>query len=254
MTDPSRTTQHPQKEKVGFPAYSLPEILYEDNHLIAVNKRASDIVQTDKTLDTPMTDAIKEYIRQEYNKPGNVFLGVIHRLDRPVSGVVLFAKTSKALERMNQQFRDREIHKKYWAIVKQKPPKDADHLKHFIKKNAQQNKSYLYNKFIEGSQVAELKYQLLGASDNYYLLEVELLTGRHHQIRAQLASIGCPIKGDLKYGYPRANPDVSISLHAHFLSFKHPTRDEIINIIANPPADPVWDFFNNAFPNPPTHA
>lgn len=247
MNGPSRTFQHPQKEKVGFPSYTVPEILYEDNHLIAVNKRASDLVQTDKTLDTPMTDAIKEYIKREYNKPGDVFLGVIHRLDRPVSGVVLFAKTSKALDRMNKRFRDREIEKKYWAVVREKPPKDADHLTSYIKKNARQNKSYLYNNFVEGSQLAELKYQLIGASDRFYLLEVELLTGRHHQIRAQLAAIGCPIRGDLKYGFPRANPDVSISLHARYLSFQHPVKDELITIVANPPSDPVWDFFVKAF-------
>lgn len=250
MSDSPSAAPHIHREKVGFPAYTMPEILYEDNHLIAVNKRASDIVQTDRTLDTPMTDAIKAYIKDTCNKPGNVFLGVIHRLDRPVSGVVLFAKTSKALDRMNQQFREREIEKKYWALVRERPPKDSDHLVHFIRKNSQQNKSYLYEKFVEGSQNAELKYQLIGASDNYFLLEVELLTGRHHQIRAQLASIGCPIRGDLKYGYPRANPDVSISLHARFLRFNHPVKNEIISIVAPPPKDPVWDFFSKTFPTP----
>lgn len=232
----------------GFPFYTLPEILFEDNHLIAVNKRASDIIQTDKTLDTPLTDTLKEYIKKQYDKPGNVFLGVIHRLDRPVSGVVLFARTSKALERMNEQFRSREISKTYWAIVKERPPAESGHLKHFIKKNQRQNKSYLYDHEVEGSQNAELRYKLIGASDRYFLLEIELLTGRHHQIRAQLASIGCPIRGDLKYGYPRANPDVSISLHARSLKFHHPVRDEEITIIANPPRDPVWDFFMSALP------
>ncbi len=227
----------------GFPFYTLPEILYEDNHLIAVNKRASDIIQMDKTLDTPLTDTLKVYLKKQYDKPGNVFLGVIHRLDRPVSGVVLFARTSKALERMNEQFRAREISKTYWAVVKERPPQEAGHLKHYIKKNQRQNKSYLYDEPVEGAQSAELKYKLMAASDRYFLLEVELLTGRHHQIRAQLASIGCPIRGDLKYGYPRANPDVSISLHARCLKFRHPVRDEEITILASPPKDPVWDYF-----------
>ncbi len=235
------------REQGDFPSYTMPDILYEDNHLIAVNKRPSDIVQTDKTLDTPMTDAIKAYIKESCNKPGNVFLGVIHRLDRPVSGAVLFAKTSKALDRMNQQFREREITKKYWALVKEAPPETEGHLVHFLKKNARQNKSYLSTDFTEGSLRAELKYKLLGKSDHYYLIEVELMTGRHHQIRAQLASIGCPIKGDLKYGFPRPNPDVSISLHARFLQFQHPVRDELISITAKPPADPVWDFFLRNF-------
>jgi 23S rRNA pseudouridine1911/1915/1917 synthase len=241
--DNGRPASDPFDKFNVFTSCNMPEILYEDNHLIAVNKRASDIVQTDKTMDTPMTDAIKAYIKKTCDKPGNVFLGVIHRLDRPVSGVVLFAKTSKALDRMNQQFREREITKKYWAVVKQQPPETSGHLIHYIRKNARQNKSYLSDHFVEGSLRAELKYTLLGKSDNYYLLEVELMTGRHHQIRAQLASIGCPIKGDLKYGYPRPNPDVSINLHARFISFKHPVRDEIISITAKPPADPVWDFF-----------
>jgi 23S rRNA pseudouridine1911/1915/1917 synthase len=224
-----------------------PEVLYEDNHLIAVNKRASDIVQTDKTLDTPMTDAIKEYLKKAYDKPGNVFLGVIHRLDRPVSGVVLFAKTSKALERMNLMFKNREIIKKYWAIVKNPPPTEQGHLIQYIKKNERQNKSYIYPNQIEGSLMAELKYNLIGKSDNYFLMEVELLTGRHHQIRAQLSSIGCPIKGDMKYGFPRPNIDISVSLHSRRLEFDHPVRDEHIVILANPPRDPVWDFFKDMF-------
>ena len=225
-----------------------PEILYEDNHLIAVNKRASDIVQTDRTLDTPMTEAIKEYLKAAYGKPGNVFLGVVHRLDRPVSGVVIFAKTSKALERMNLMFKNREIVKKYWALVKNAPPEQYGHLKNFLKKNEKQNKSYLYSEPVKGAQLAELKYELLGKSDQYFLLEVELMTGRHHQIRAQLAEIGCPIKGDLKYGFPRPNKDVSISLHARSIAFVHPVKDQPVRIIANPPADPVWDHFLKMFP------
>lgn len=227
--------------------YYGPEILFEDNHLIAVNKRASDIVQTDKTMDTPMTELIKEYLKQTYDKPGNVFLGVIHRLDRPVSGVVLFAKTSKALERMNQMFRDREISKKYWAVIKEPPPHEQGHLVNYIKKNERQNKSYIFPDQQKGAILAELRYKLIGKSDNYYLLEVELMTGRHHQIRAQLANIGCPIKGDVKYGFSRPNLDVSISLHSRILAFKHPVKLEDVKIIAEPPSDPVWDYFGQKF-------
>jgi 23S rRNA pseudouridine1911/1915/1917 synthase len=227
--------------------YSCPEILFEDNHLIIVNKRASDIVQTDKTLDTPMTDSIKAYIKKTYDKPGNVFLGVVHRLDRPVSGAVIFAKTSKALERMNQMFKDREITKKYWAVVKDPPLEPSGHLKNYIRKNPKQNKSYIYNEPVNGSLLAELKYQLLGQSDRFYLLEVELLTGRHHQIRAQLAGIGCPIRGDLKYGYPRPNKDVSISLHSRSIDFIHPVKGEQMHILAKPPDDPVWNYFLSMF-------
>jgi 23S rRNA pseudouridine1911/1915/1917 synthase len=225
--------------------YTGPEIIFEDNHLIAVNKRTSDIVQADKTLDTPMTVAIKEYLKFTYQKPGDAFLGVIHRLDRPVSGVVLFAKTSKALIRMNQLFKSRMITKKYWALVKEPPPEASGHLSHYIIKNERQNKSYVHDEPIKGSLKAELKYVLLGKSDNYCLLEVELLTGRHHQIRAQLASIGCPIKGDMKYGFPRPNDDLSISLHARSIEFIHPIRKEAVKIVANPPSDPLWNFFLN---------
>jgi 23S rRNA pseudouridine1911/1915/1917 synthase len=227
--------------------YDGPEILFEDNHLIAVNKRASDIVQTDQTLDTPMTAAISDYLRYTYGKPGNVFLGVIHRLDRPVSGIVIFAKTSKALMRMNDMFKYREITKKYWALVKDPPAEISGHLINYIRKNERQNKSYVFPDPIKGSLKAELKYNLLGKSDTYYLLEVELLTGRHHQIRAQLSAIGCPIKGDVKYGFPRPNPDLSIGLHARYLSFIHPVKQEQLTIIADPPADPVWDYFKNQF-------
>lgn len=227
--------------------YPCPEILFEDNHLIIVNKRASDIVQTDKTMDTPMTDAIKAYLRDKYNKPGNVFLGVVHRLDRPVSGAVIFARTSKALERMNLMFRNREITKKYWAIVKDPPEEPSGHLKNFIRKNPLQNKSYIFTSEVKGSLLAELKYRVMGMSERYTLLEVELMTGRHHQIRAQLSHIGCPIRGDLKYGYSRPNQDVSISLHSRSIEFTHPVSGEGLKIKAKPPQDPVWDFFLQIF-------
>jgi 23S rRNA pseudouridine1911/1915/1917 synthase len=226
--------------------YSGPEILFEDNHLIAVNKRASDIVQADKTMDAPMTLTIMDYIKYTYKKPGNVFLGVVHRLDRPVSGVLLFTRTSKALARMNEMFKTREISKKYWALVKDPPPEAEGHLLHYIKKNERQNKSYVYTKEIKDSLLAELKYKLIGQSDRYFLIEVELFTGRHHQIRAQLASIGCPIKGDVKYGFDRPNKDLSIGLHARRLEFIHPIKKEPVLIIADPPADPVWDCFKRA--------
>lgn len=217
------------------------EILYEDNHLIAVNKRPGEIVQGDKTGDMPMSEALKLFLKEKYNKPGNVFAGVIHRLDRPVSGVVLFAKTSKALERLNQQFRERQTTKTYWAVVKNKPNPPAATLIHFLKKNEAQNKSYPGANESGGGLRSELTYHVIASIENYHLLEVNPITGRHHQIRVQLSAIGSPIKGDLKYGFPRSNPDGSIHLHARKLSFSHPITGETITISAPPPnTDQVW--------------
>lgn len=225
---------------------SLAErILFEDNHLLVVNKLPSEIVQGDKTGDEPLPERIKSFLKEKYQKPGNVFCGVIHRLDRPTSGVVVFAKTSKALERLNAQFREKETNKTYWAIVENKPKELKGSLRDYLKKNESQNKSYAVNESTPGAKLALLHYQLLASSDRYHLLEVTIETGRHHQIRAQLSNIGCIIKGDLKYGAKRANKDASIGLHARSLRFLHPTTKEEITLIANPPADAVWDFFMN---------
>ncbi|MBN1952500.1 MAG: RluA family pseudouridine synthase [Bacteroidales bacterium] len=220
------------------------QILFEDNHLIAINKGNHDLVQKDKTGDKALDDRLRAYIREKYNKPGNVYLGVTHRLDRPVSGVVLFTRTSKALSRMNAMFRDGQVDKTYWALVANKPPKDKDTLVHYMVKNERQNKSYCYPDPKPDSKRSELSYELLGQSDRYYLLSVKLLTGRHHQIRAQLATMGCQIKGDLKYGYSRSNPDGGISLHAREISFEHPVSKELVRITARPPSgDKLWDYF-----------
>ncbi|NNF19226.1 MAG: RNA pseudouridine synthase [Flavobacteriaceae bacterium] len=216
-------------------------VLFEDNHLIAINKQAGDIVQGDKTGDMPLSEVVKLYIKTKYDKPGNVYLGVTHRLDRPTSGVVVFAKTSKALPRMNKLFAEKETEKTYWALVKNAPPKPHDTLTHWMIRNHKQNKSYAYNDERPNSKKAILHYKLLKQLNNYYLLEITLETGRHHQIRAQLSAIGCPIKGDLKYGFDRSNPDASIHLHAHKLSFTHPVRNESIDILAPPPRDVLWD-------------
>jgi 23S rRNA pseudouridine1911/1915/1917 synthase len=218
-------------------------ILFEDNHLIIVNKLPSEIVQGDKTGDLSMIDTVKAYIKNTYHKPGEVFLGLVNRIDRPVSGVVLFARTSKALTRMNELLKTREIRKTYWAIVKESPPSDAGELIHYLKKNEAQNKAIVYNKEVAGSQRAHLAYKILARSDQYFLLEIDLFTGRHHQIRAQLSAMGCPIRGDLKYGYPRSNPDASISLHSRSVSFIHPVRKEEITVIAPPPDDILWNYF-----------
>jgi len=225
-----------------MPEYPI-EVLYEDNHLIVVNKRPGDIVQGDKTGDEPLGEKVKQYIKKKYQKPGEVFIGVVHRIDRPVSGAVIFARTSKALTRMTNMFKSHEVHKTYWAIVKNQPPQDEGHLIHYLKKNEAQNKSYVYPDETTGTLRAELNYKVIGKSDTYYLIEVELLTGRHHQIRVQLAAIGCPIKGDLKYGFPRSNPDGSISLHSRRIEFIHPVKKEPVVIIAQPPKDAVWDYF-----------
>jgi 23S rRNA pseudouridine1911/1915/1917 synthase len=222
-----------------------PAILFEDNHLIAVYKNSSDLSQGDKTGDESLDEAVKKYIARKYNKPGDVFLGVVHRLDRPVSGVILYARTSKALGRLNEIFRTRDVRKIYWAIVKERPPEDEGELKGFIKKNEKQNKSYVYADEVKDSKAASLSYKIISRSERYYLLEVELHSGRHHQIRAQLAAAGCPIKGDLKYGAQRSNEDGSISLHARELSFRHPVRDEMVTIIAPLPAGEGWKPFKN---------
>lgn len=226
------------------------EVIYEDNHLIAVNKTVHDLVQKDKTGDVALDDKIREYIKKKYKKPGNVFLGVIHRLDRPVSGAVLFARTSKGLARMNELFRKGDIRKTYWALVKNLPPKTEDTLVHYMVRNVKQNKSYCNEQEVPDSKIAKLRYSLAASSDNFHLLEVELLTGRHHQIRAQLAAMGCPIKGDLKYGSPRSNKDGGISLHAREISFIHPVSGEKISIQAAPPkGDALWTFFVSEMKN-----
>lgn len=222
-------------------------ILFEDNHLIVINKLPSQIVQGDKTGDRPLSDLVKDYLKTRYHKPGEVFLGVVHRLDRPVSGVVIFARTSKSLSRLNLLVKNREIKKTYWAVVKNKPPKTEDTLIHYLRRDEAKNKSFISNKRTGNVQMASLSYRLLAASENYYLLEIDLQTGRHHQIRTQLAAIGCPIKGDLKYGYPRSNPDGSIHLHARSVSFIHPVSQQALTIVANPPKEAVWDFFNQKF-------
>ena len=218
-------------------------VVYEDNHLIIVNKTASEIVQGDKTGDTPLSETVKQYIKEKYAKPGSVFLGVVHRLDRPVSGLVVFAKTSKALARLNEMFRNSEVKKTYWAIVKQRPPQDEGELVNYLVRNEKQNKSYAYDKEVKNSKKAVLHYRLIGHSQNYFLLEVDLKTGRHHQIRCQLAKMGCPIKGDLKYGFARSNPDGSICLHAHRVKFVHPVSKELIDVTAPLPPGNLWNGF-----------
>jgi 23S rRNA pseudouridine1911/1915/1917 synthase len=217
------------------------QILHEDNHLIVVNKRVGDIVQGDKTGDKPLSEVVKEYIKDKYNKPGEVFLGVVHRLDRPTSGIVVFARTSKALTRMNELFSNRETQKTYWAIVKNKPEKSEDKLVHFIKRNEKNNTSKAHIKEVPESKLASLDYKIFKELNNYFALEINLHTGRHHQIRAQLSAIGSPIKGDLKYGFDRSNPDGGIHLHARKLVFTHPVTKETITIVAPTPSDSIWD-------------
>ena len=217
------------------------QILYEDNHLIAINKRPGDIVQGDKTGDMPLSEIVKLYIKEKYDKPGNVYLGVAHRLDRPTSGIVIFAKTSKALSRLNKMFAEKETKKTYWAITKNAPKKTEDTLIHWLKRNPKQNKSYGNINQVPDSKKAILSYKVLKNLHNYYLVEIDLQTGRHHQIRAQLAAIGSPIKGDLKYGFDRSNKDASIHLHARSLSLIHPVKKELLQILAEPPNDPLWN-------------
>jgi 23S rRNA pseudouridine1911/1915/1917 synthase len=227
-------------EKIISNKHNL-QVLYEDNHIIIINKRAGDIVQGDKTGDKPLSDIVKEYIKDKYNKPGSVYLGVVHRLDRPTTGIVVFSRTSKALSRLNKLFADKNISKTYWAIVGQKPPKETDTLIHWLKKNPKNNKSTAFTKETTDTKKAILHYKIIKALNRYYLLEVNLETGRHHQIRSQLSSIGSPIKGDLKYGFSRSNPDASIHLHSRKLEFVHPVSKENIQITAPPPQDAIWD-------------
>lgn len=229
---------------MSTPPRSTPEnlqVLYEDNHLVAVNKRAGDIVQGDRTGDTPLTEIVKQYVKVKFGKPGEVFLGLVHRLDRPTTGIIVFARTSKALERMNALFASRDTRKTYWAVVNEPPAQPEGRLVHYMQRNPKQNKSYAHPADAPGRKKAALRYRLLKKLDHYYLLEIELETGRHHQIRAQLAAIGSTIKGDLKYGAPRSNPDGGIHLHARSLEFIHPVRKEPVHIVADPPGDPVWD-------------
>lgn len=219
------------------------DILFEDNHLIILNKRPSAIVQGDKTGDEPLSEILKQYIKVRYGKPGNVYLGVVHRLDRPVGGAVIFARTSKALTRLNAMLKAGEISKTYWAVVKNPPPAESGHLIGYLLRDEAKNKSFISNSPADGTKRAELTYRLLGHSDRYHLLEVNLLTGRHHQIRAQLAHLGCPIRGDLKYGYPRSNPDGSIHLHARSVNFVHPVTKNMVSVTAPLPEETVWNTF-----------
>lgn len=223
----------------------LPEILYEDNHIIIVNKRSSDLVQGDGTGDESLDNIVRDYIKEKYKKPGDVFLGVVHRLDRPVSGCVVYARTSKALSRLSELFRTREVKKFYWAIVTDRPPAEEGVLTGYLKKNEPQNKSYVYDKEVKGSKKAELSYRMLARSERYYLLEIDLQTGRHHQIRAQLAAAGCPVKGDLKYGAARSNDGGGISLHSRRVTFIHPVKNEEITAVAPLPVDKIWKLFSN---------
>ncbi|MDE6575278.1 MAG: RluA family pseudouridine synthase [Muribaculaceae bacterium] len=216
------------------------QVLYEDNHIIIVNKAAGEIVQGDKTGDTPLSEIIKQYIKERDNKPGNVFIGVVHRLDRPVSGVVVFAKTSKALSRLNAMFASGDVHKTYWAITRGNPEKPEAELHHWIKSIERNNKSYAYNVPGEGAKEARLAYKLIARGDKFNLLQVRLMTGRKHQIRVQLSSIGCPVRGDLKYGDKRSNPDGSISLHARNISFIHPVSGKHIDVTAPVPDEKLW--------------
>ena len=218
-------------------------ILYEDNHLIIINKLPGELVQGDETGDVTLADKVKEYLKVTYNKPGNIYLGIPHRLDRPTSGIVVYTKTEKALIRLNEAFKGSSVKKTYWAVVDNMPKKSESTLIHYIVRNSANNKSVAYPKEIKGSKLAKLDYKVIGKSDKYYLLEIALHTGRHHQIRAQLAAIGLHIKGDLKYGFPRSNPDGGIHLHARKIVFTHPVKKEELTIIAPPPHDTVWDYF-----------
>ena len=220
------------------------QILHEDNHLIVINKRVGDIVQGDKTGDKPLSEIVKEYIKEKYNKPGEVFLGVVHRLDRPTSGIVVFARTSKALTRLNELFKNRETNKKYWAIVKNKPSKSEDTLIHYLKRNEKNNTSKAHVNEVPESKIASLDYKIIQELTHYFALEINLHTGRHHQIRAQLSAIGSPIKGDLKYGFDRSNPDGGIHLHARQLDFVHPVSKEQMSFIAQVPEDVIWNAIN----------
>jgi len=231
---------HSETSRIGITGKN---VLFEDNHLIIFNKRSSDIVQGDKTGDTPLSDLIKEYLKEKYEKPGNVFLGVVHRLDRPVSGAMVFARTSKALTRLNQMLKEGAIRKTYWAVVKSPPPDEEAVLTHYLIRNEKQNKSFVCDPSQQGSQEARLKYSVKGRSNRYWLLEIDLFTGRHHQIRAQLAAIGSPVKGDLKYGDQRSNPGGFIHLHSRRIELEHPVKKDLIRAEAPLPDDPVWNLF-----------
>ena len=222
-------------------------VLYEDNHLLVINKLPSEIVQGDKTGDEPLSDKIKSYIKIKYNKPGEVFLGVVHRIDRPVSGAVVFARTSKSLSRLNELLKTGKINKTYWAVVKQIPPRDSDRLINFLWRDEPKNKTFIKPQMEIHAQVAELIYKVIGKSLDYYLLEINLITGRHHQIRAQLAHIGCPIRGDLKYGYNRSNQDGSIHLHSRSISLIHPVKQTPLEVVAPAPPDALWSHFESQF-------
>ena len=219
------------------------EVLYEDNHIIAVNKKVSDIVQGDKTGDRPLFEYVKDYIKKKYNKPGEVFLGVVHRLDRPVSGVILFARTSKALSRLNEMFREKKVQKTYWAVVKPSINPPQGHVVNYLKKNSKQNKSYAYDTPGPERKEAELMYKKVGDGDHYSFVEVMPKSGRHHQIRVTLSWLGSPIKGDVKYGARRTNDNASVHLHARRIDFMHPVKKEAVTIIAPPQEDPLWDKF-----------
>ena len=219
------------------------KVIYEDNHIIIVNKDSGEIVQSDKTGDAPLSDIVKAYIKEKYAKPGNVFLGVVHRLDRPVSGLVVMARTSKALARLNEMFRVGDVHKTYWAITQNRPPQEEGTLTHWLTRNEKQNKSYAHNQEVKGSKKAMLKYRLIGSSDRYNLIEVQLMTGRQHQIRCQLAAMGCPIRGDLKYGAKRSNPDGSISLLSRRITFYHPVSKKLIDVTSLLPNESIWKAF-----------
>ncbi|MBN2237102.1 MAG: RluA family pseudouridine synthase [Bacteroidales bacterium] len=223
------------------------EVVYDDNHLIVINKRPSQIVQGDKTGDVPLTDILKDYLKEKYNKAGNVYLGLVHRLDRPTSGILVFAKTDKASKRLSLLFQQRGLSKKYWAVVNKAPQESTGTLVNYLKKNEQKNRSFVVSESTFGAKRAELTYVYKGKSDRYHLLEIELHTGRHHQIRCQLAHIGCLIKGDVKYGFDRANEDLSIHLHARSIEFEHPVKKEAIHLVAKPPEDPVWNYFADMF-------
>lgn len=217
------------------------QVLYEDNHIIVINKRPGDIVQGDKTGDIPLSEIVKGYIKKKYNKPGNVYLGVVHRLDRPTSGIVVFARTSKALSRLNKLFSENQVKKTYWAVVKDSPDKSQDSLIHWLRKNPKNNKSTAFSKEVPNSKKAILHYEVIRELERYFLISVSLETGRHHQIRCQLSAIGCPIKGDLKYGFDRSNRDASIHLHSRKIEFTHPVSKETISLLAIPPDDAIWN-------------
>jgi len=224
------------------------QVIYEDNHIIAVNKAAGEVVQSDKTEDVTLLDIVKQYLKEKYNKPGNVFLGLPHRLDRPTTGIVVLAKTSKVLPRLNKLFQTRgEVKKTYWAVVDKRPPKHTDTLTHYLVKNQERNRSYAYTEKQNGSKLASLTYRHVASIDKYHLLEIELHTGRHHQIRVQLRQLKLYIKGDIKYGFPRPNDDKSIHLHARRIELMHPVKNEMITIVADPPDDVVWNEFIKLF-------